>query len=449
MTTTGWVLASDVARDDDLPRAAARIRAATARVLIAVVPLAAVIWVPVATMPGLGNVTALDVILLSLWPLALLGLRAWRGSAEASSRALRIALLALLPGLFAGLGVLTFSGLGSAYVPDASTNAVGEVLLNVKRFGAAAILPLAMLVYGSPRLRRACVASLLLASVAMTLFALHPALRAALPVQAVVAEGFGAGNRQSGLVANPNDYAYISILALAMLAALAAGRDVRRPIRYALGLAGAVGTCGALALSGSRSGLVGLLAVVAYLLVRGRLSVPRKGLVALAVVVLLVAGLGGSAVFRERLARLYDQGTAEPSLAGRLADQQVLLTVWLDNPLGVGYQNFVPVSRRFSGAQPFVDVEGADSIYVDTLAASGPLGLLALLALLWSGWRYLGRWRGGRPLQTDLLRAGWLAMVVIGLSTIAPLSVFIAPYFFLLIGCATLVAPAATEGSGR
>ena len=448
-TPAGGVLAAGAARADARLRTEARVRAAAARVLIAVVPLAAVVWVPVAAIPGLGNLTALDVILLSLWPLALLGFREWPGPAEATSRALRIAVLALLPGLFAGLAVLVFGGLGSAYVPDSSANVVGEVLLHVKRFGAAAILPLAMLVYGSPRLRHACTASLLLAAVAMTLFALRPDLRAALPVQAVVADGFGAGDRQSGLVANPNDYAYIALLAFAMLAALAAGRDVRRPVRYALGLAGAIGACGALVLSGSRSGLAGLLVAVAYLLARGRLSLPRRALVVAALAALLLAGIWGSDVFRERLVRLYDQGTAESSLAGRLDAQQVLLSVWLANPLGVGYQNFVPVSRHFSGARPFVDVQGADSIYVDTLAASGVLGFASLLALLWSSWRYLGRWAGGRWLPADLLRAGWLAVVAIGLSTIVPLSVFIAPYFFLLIGCATLVAPAVGRGNAR
>ncbi|HET9014445.1 MAG TPA: O-antigen ligase family protein [Thermomicrobiaceae bacterium] len=445
MTTAGWALPRDA-----VPTGAvgfARLRAAAARVLIAVVPVATVVWVPVATIPGLGHLTLLDVVLLALWPLALLGLRERRASSRAAGRALRIALLALLPGLFAGLGLLVFAGAGSAAVPDASSGAAGEVLLQVKRFGAAAILPLALLVDDSPRLRRACAASLLLVSLAMTAFALHPAFRAALPVQSAVSASFGAGDRQSGLVANPNDYAYLAILTLAMLAALSAGRDVRRSARALMLLAGAVGAYGALMLSGSRSGLVGLLAGVLYLLARGRLAHRHQALVALAVVALLVVGLAGSAVFRDRLARTVTQGTAEPSLAGRLDAQRVLLAVWAANPLGVGYQNFVPVSRHYSTAQPFVDVEGSDSIYVDTLAASGPLGLLALLALLASAWRHLGGLPPEQPVQTDLLRAGWLAMVVIGLSTIAPLSVFVAPYFFLLVGCAALVTPVVgTEG---
>ena len=67
---------------------------------------------------------------------------------------------------------------------------------------------------------------------------------------------------------------------------------------------------------------------------------------------------------------------------------------------------------------------------------AGFAGLLCLLALLWTAWRHVGRSLSPDDPGTHVRRAGLVAFLAFGMATVVPVSVFLAPLFFSIIGSA-------------
>jgi O-antigen ligase len=121
----------------------------------------------------------------------------------------------------------------------------------------------------------------------------------------------------------------------------------------------------------------------------------------------------------------------EDNVEYRLRAQAIGVDAALAHPFGVGFDG---MRRATAGAR--LRVTTTDSVYVDTLLAAGFLGLFAYLVLIWLAWLEIGRSRHVTPSALSILRAGLAAFVLFGLSSVVPLSVFLAPLFFSMIGVA-------------
>ena len=81
----------------------------------------------------------------------------------------------------------------------------------------------------------------------------------------------------------------------------------------------------------------------------------------------------------------------------------------------------------------------SDSVYLDTLLGAGFLGLACLLGLLHLAWRHVGRAAGPASRRGAVLKGGLLAFLCFGTATVVPISVFLSPLFFSIVGAATYV----------
>ena len=207
---------------------------------------------------------------------------------------------------------------------------------------------------------------------------------------------------------------------------------------------------------GSRGGLVGLSAVLGYVLLTFR-TVPRSTRVAVAAgAVLLLAG--GGAMYWARM-RTILQPTADYNVSasyGRAAIWQRGLRYVRERPLaGVGASGFAvaehelsPLARRRIMAGRPVHLLNAHNIFVQVAAELGLPGLVVFVALLVQMARTLRRVRRGRdryartPAVAQVLLAALLGYVVCGFF----LSAAYFPFLFLLIGLvAALAAIARSE----
>jgi len=386
--------------------------------LLASVPLA-VVWVPVASLPGLGNVAAADVVLLGLWAAAALEL-ALRGVREVEPEPFVVLACAGAVGLLAGLG---------AEIAGHEGTFVLEALLLMKRFGFAAILPLAAALFRSRGVARATRVVTVLCMAAMVLFTLRPELQAHLP-RPTTFDPTAMDDRPTGLLTNPNDLAYASV-ALAVLHAAFLPR--RAPLLERAVLAATLADAAICVVSsGSRSGLIGSAGALAFLTLASGFR-RRSKVVLLAVSgVVIAAGLSSSPLFHERIERFYRQRLGDENVSSRLEAQWIAVQASAGHPLGVGYQNFLSATANLRKSYAFTT---SDSVYVDTLLGAGIPGLVARLALLAATWRHASR----RPDDARRIRqAGLVAFLLFGTAAVVPISVFLAPLFFWIPAAAAL-----------
>jgi O-antigen ligase len=135
-----------------------------------------------------------------------------------------------------------------------------------------------------------------------------------------------------------------------------------------------------------------------------------------------------------------EHGAKEDNVSSRLEAQYITAKAAVLNPLGVGYSNFRQATQTLAtGGGTFTYVEGSDSVYFDTLLGSGLAGLVTLLFLYRKCWRYLGAKNKTKDGPNRILRAACLAVFVFGTATIAPMSIFVAPTFFMLVGLGSIV----------
>jgi O-antigen ligase len=388
--------------------------------LLLSVPLS-VVWIPVAYAPGLGNVTLSDVVLMSLWAAVAAELTV-RGAAGVGRSPLVLLVAAASIGVLAGLG---------AVIGDFDKTWAIEAAFNMKRFGIPAILPLAAALFRARGLSRATRVLSLLAMAAMVLFVARPELQAHLPRPATwnPAE---MDDRPTGLLTNANDLAYASV-GLAVLHAAFFPRRAGLLARAALAatLAGA-GYC--VLSSGSRSGLIGSLLAVAFVILVSRIGWRTKALLVAVSVAAVMGGLSASAVFRDRIERFYRERLADENVSSRLEAQWIAVQASMERPLGVGYQNFLAATSNIRESYAFTT---SDSVYTDTLLGAGYLGLAALLATFGLAW-HLATGRGGDGKR--IRQAGLVAFLFFGTASVIPISIFVAPLFFWIPAAGVLAA---------
>jgi len=415
-----------------------RFAGATATVLA--VP-ASLFWLPVATIPGLGRVTLSDLNLLSLWMVAALHILSRRSADPQRRLPMRMVGFSVLLAVLAAFG---------AFTSEWPSSPAFEFGLQMKRFGLAGVLPLSMYLFDSNATRKALLLSLTLCTIAMLVFAISPDLREKYLAVATQNEGFQApADRMSGLVSNPNDAAYVAVCLGTIVGTLIYARravGILRSLSFAGLFAMAIG---AVVLSGSRSGAIGLMVGVLFLAFRG--GWPRRARIGilLFVGVTLVALGRTNDVFQDRFRAAYTHGPSEENFAGRVQAQWIVTMAATENPLGIGYKHFPEVTRKFCEGTTLSVVNGSDSIYFDTLLGTGFLGLLVLLGLYRDCWRYSRQIRGASGRSVALVQAGLVALSVFGFATVSPMSVFVAPVAFSLVGCAIYVRPGERAAAGR
>lgn len=418
MEGAAGLAASDVAAPHPVARRGLLPLAGRGLLLLSI-PLS-VVWIPVASLPGLGNATLGDVVLLSLWGAVAceLTLRGARGVPRAPL--LLVAVTAAI-GLFAGLGA-EISGFERTWILEA--------LQLMKRFGFAAILPLAAALFRARGLSRATRAVTLLCTGAMVLFVVRPELQAHLPRPAAW-DPTAMDDRPTGLLTNANDLAYAAV----GLAVLHAALLPRRPgllARLALAATLAGGAWCVLS-SGSRSGLIGSVMGLGFVILVSRIRWRAKALLVAVAVAAVLGGLSASAIFRERMERIYRERLEDENVSSRLEAQWIAIQASLARPLGVGYLNFLPATSSIRERYAFTT---SDSVYTDTLLGAGFLGLGALLGVLALAWHQASARRDtGRRIR----QAGLVAFLFFGTASVIPISVFVAPLFFW-IPAAGLVA---------
>jgi len=392
---------------------------ACGRVLLLAGVACSLVWFPVART-GAGTIAGSDVVLLALWVVTAVDL-AVRGASDLDVEAPSIVVLALAIAVLAALG---------SELSRTSGRGTFEFMLFMKRFGLAAVIPLAAARFGSPSVATGLRVLTALAMVALVVFALRPELHDLLPKPDDWEEGRGM-ERAMGLGMNPNNLAYAAVA----LSVLHGAYLPRRPSLAAqTALAGVLaGAAVCVILSGSRSGLAGALCALVFLLVRARLDARAKLGLTVSIALVVAGGLSASPVFQERLGRLYRLGLDEANVSGRVTAQSLALRASLEHPLGVGYRSIGWATRSAHTSYAF---ETTDSVYLDTLLAAGVPGLLALLLLLRAAWRHVRRaGRSGR--EVPILQAGLVAFLCFGAATVVPVSVFLAPLFFTIVSGAS------------
>lgn len=383
------------------------------------------VWWPLFSIPGAGTVAASDALLLILWPVTLWTLSRWNGSARLRRRALVIAGLPALIGLLGALAAALYtSSLDAGFL---------EFALQAKRFGLAAIVPAAMLVSRASAIRRVArpvIVATLIANVGMVLF---PEIMGYLPVAEMADARVFEQGRGAGLVLNPNDLAYVSMGLMVCYMALSVedrpGTFWGTPVNWVVTGAAAFN----LVTSGSRSGILGAGVAAAYFVIRNSDRWSRRLVPVLALTVALLVGTDANEVLASRLSRAYERGISEENIAERLAAQEAGVRSAARNVWGVGSRNAKEVLSPYLGRSALF-VGTTDSVYVDTLVASGVLGLLALLLLWRRAWTFVSV--GVSPRSAAILQSGLIGFAVVGLASVSPASFSVAPTFFFLIGTA-------------
>jgi O-antigen ligase len=397
--------------------------ARSGRTLLLAAVAGSLVWFPLART-GAGTIAGSDAALIALWLVTIVDLLL-RGGADVDRDSASIPVLAIFIALLAALG--------SALARSSDTGPF-EFMLFMKRFGLAAIIPLAAGRFGSPSLGRSLRVLTALGMATFVVFALRPELHELLPrpddYQDVLRE------RAMGTGMNPNNLAYAAI-ALALLHAALLPRRAGLGGKLALGavLAGS-GFC--VVVSGSRSGLAGGVAALGYLVARSPMGAKAKLAVSTGAVAVLVVGLSLSPVFQERLGRLYREGTGEANVQGRIHAQWLATRAAMEHPFGVGYRNIQWASRSSETHYAFATT---DSVYLDTLLGAGVPGLLALLLLFRACWRRISQVRE-HPRVERTLRAGLVAFLLFGAATVVPMSIFLAPLFYAVVSGGSCVGDA-------
>jgi O-antigen ligase len=402
---------------------------ALARLLILASVPASLFWYPILEVPNFGRITASEISLMALWVLTLVYYATLKKRSGARDQAFLILILATILGVLAALGSIAFSG---------AVGPVKELSLHMKRFGLAAVLPLALNCFASRRLYRWSPIVLLACILMMDLFSIFPNLQAGLMITSLKIDSPVLSERAAGMLSNPNDSAYIAICALASVIAMALAREKRRCWTNLLIGSAISGALATIVLSASRSGVLGFLAGSFFYIMMSRSSLIKKSLLIVLLALSAGVGLHYSDVFGRRMESALTYRLREVNVESRLQAQYVALRAAIENPLGVGFSNMPQATGRLSYGMAFFAIEESDSVYFDTILSAGFLGLAVLLLLYRTCWRYVGT-SLPHPIESLLiLKAGCVAVFVFGLASISPASIFVAPVAFFMVGSCAL-----------
>jgi hypothetical protein len=408
-------------------------------VLLSVLPCT-VLWWPVYSSTTSGNLTLLDCTLVALWVTSLcLFLGSRKQLPILARRCASICIFAVLIGCCSALSTVLFGQ---------TANLVGDLLRFMKQFGLPSIIPLSICLAPKVPIYPLLTGSALL-STSFNIAIQFTGYQDKLPLFTHFSD-LSAGQifRPTGAVSNPNDYAYISIAGLAF--AMAWWFSAKRPstLPRLLCITALIGALYGIVTSGSRSAVAGLLCGAIYYMMKRRIGIATKvGLVG-GLLVIIIAGWQLSEVFRERMDAVITQGSQEMNVISRLEAQSIALKTWIVWPLGVGFSNMPEATTPYaSGAQWVTAVQGSDNIYIDVLLGSGIEGL-AFLLLCFAGCWKLAKIAPFGP-RTGVFRSAIVGLLCCGFATMVPASVFVAPFFFTLVGLAGLLekAPRALQCS--
>lgn len=393
------------------------------RVLLLASVTCSLVWFPVLHL-GAWTIAGSDTALIGLW--ATVGLdMVLRGISNLDGRTPLIVILAIAIALLAGLGA-------ELSLPEG--NGPLEFALFMKRFGLASVIPLAAQRFRSPSAARWVCHLTFVAMAALVAFTVWPELASFLP-RPESYEGLSS-DRAVGLGTNANDLAYTATAASVLHGAFLPRRPRQRDLLLLSAVLVGAGIC--LIASGSRSGLLGATAALAFLLLRSEIRVRTKLVLSIGFGLMVFVGFSASLVFQERLDRVLSSGVHEQNLFARISAQEIALRTFLKHPFGVGFRN---IDWATLPARENREIATTDSLYLDTLLGAGPIGLLALLLLLRTCWKHIGV-TGGGSRCADALRAGFLAFLVFGAATVVPVSVFLSPLFFTIVSGASHVRAA-------
>ncbi|HET6547254.1 MAG TPA: O-antigen ligase family protein [Solirubrobacter sp.] len=194
--------------------------------------------------------------------------------------------------------------------------------------------------------------------------------------------------RAAGPITDPNDFGYLEACALPLAGYLLVSERAARPL-WALCFAL---MCGAVLASLSRGALVGLGGLLLWALLTRR--VPIGGAVLGAATVLAVGALAlviWSPVINDRLAS--HNKIAEQNVDTRIAFWSGAIRMWEDRPLtGVGVGRFgVEAPNYVRNSRIVLDRPVTHNAYLEILAESGLIGLIAFGAFLMETWGLLAR----------------------------------------------------------
>ncbi|MBI5549658.1 MAG: O-antigen ligase family protein [Deltaproteobacteria bacterium] len=392
------------------------------RALLLVIVPTSLVWLPLGSVPGAGNLAASDLALLGLWIVT------GASVVTASEREVRltpllIAVLALVIGMLAGIGKA---------LSDPQGDGVLEFMLFMKRFALASVVPFAATRFRSRTMGTWVRAVTFVSTAGLVLFTYLPELQQMLP-RPETWDPVTLEDRASGALTNPNDLSYAA-LALAILHTACLPRRPTLASRVLLGLVLA-GSAMCLVASGSRSGVLGAAGALLYIVSASDIRFSAKlGLIAAAAVTVAV-GLSSGGVFQERMGSVYSHGLGEENVSSRLDAQALAIRTSLSHPFGVGFTGFARAAAA-EGPSPLTLVT-SDSVYFDTLLGAGYPGLICLVALLLLAWRHVTRSRAAGDPGGGVLKGGLIAFALFGTATVVPVSVFLAPLFFSLAGAAS------------
>ena len=248
-------------------------------------------------------------------------------------------------------------------------------------------------------------------------------------------------DRAGGPIEDPNDFAYLIVTVLPIVGYLFVEERDRRGLwgaSFAILIAAALATL-------SRGALVGLAALALWALLTGKVSVGGVLAAAGALIgVILIALTFWSPLVNESVTR--KGKIAEQNTASRVAFWTAALDMSYDHPLvGVGPGRFGDETATYLGNRPSsLQRPLAHNSYLEIMAESGFLALVAFLTYLAGSWTLLTRGRrqalaAGDQAQARLataLQASFVVAVVSG----AFLSQQLALPFWLIGALATAVA---------
>ncbi|MFN2315436.1 MAG: O-antigen ligase family protein [Gemmatimonadales bacterium] len=234
------------------------------------------------------------------------------------------------------------------------------------------------------------------------------------------------------IFANPNDLAALTLLILALAVATLQGEQRLKWIRYSA-LAGVIILPILIVITQSRGGILALGTFGLMVLVQYRREAKGLAITALAAGALYLvappdvwgrlAGLT-SAGDPTTLREVDVEGSAEQ----RFEIWKVAVAIAKDHPVaGVGVGSYPAVHAEYASTGSFdLTARGqrdTHSIYLNTLAETGVIGLLLLLAMLasalWQGWRTVVRLR-----LTDPVASRQIATLVVGLVAFMQAGIF-------------------------
>ena len=394
-------------------------------ILLSVFPCT-VLWYPILRSSAFGNLVLLDLVYLALWATTLALVVHRNRLLPLGRRLANVCVFAVLAGLCSIVGTVLYGQTASL---------VTDLLRHMRICGFPSIIPLSMYVASRERISRWVTISALL-SITFSIGIQLTGYQERLPLF----QEFSRLNdeqmfRPTGAVSNPNEFGYMSMLGFAFAIVLYLTTRKGSGFQRVLCLVAAAAALWGVIISASRSAIVGILCGVIYYFAKQRMSSARKLVIVGLLLSVLVIGWRTAPVFQDRMNLAMTQRLGEANVAGRLDAQLVALRTWCHWPLGVGFSNRIEATSLYLG-EFLSAVEGSDNIYVDYLLSAGIQGLAFLLLCFAACWRLVRV--VNITSRTAVLQAAIVGVLACGFGSVAPAMMFLAPFFFAVVGTAAL-----------